>query len=71
MNADLYESYTVNADGSKTFTDAVMNNPEGKTPSEAVLAYALPSYGFVNPMDEDAYMQITLTMPEQVEVRTL
>ena len=65
------ESYTVNADGSKTFTDAVMNNPEGKTPSEAVLAYALPSYGFVNPMDEDAYMQITLTMPEQVEARTL
>lgn len=39
------ESYEVDKDGNKHFTDLIMNNPEGKTPYEAIAAY-FPNTGF-------------------------
>lgn len=65
------ESYTVAADGTKTFTDNIMNAADGKAPTEAVLDYALPMYGFVNAMDNDAYVQLAVNMPEQGAARSL
>lgn len=59
------ESYQVNADGSKTFTDSIMKNPDGKSPSEAILAYAIPTYGFCCKIQADAHRQMTTTLPEQ------
>ena len=64
------ESYTVE-NGKKTFTDKIMNSPDGRSASEAILDYALPVYGFVNAMDNDAYIQMNITLPEQGEARTL
>ena len=64
------ESYTVE-NGKKTFTDKIMNSPDGRSASEAILDYALPVYGFVNAMDNDAYIQMNSTLPEQGEARTL
>ena len=40
------ESYTVSSDGSKKFTDAIMKNPDGKTPYEAICKY-MTNTGFV------------------------
>lgn len=65
------ESYTVAEDGTKSFVDSIMNNPDGKAPTEAVLDYALPMYGFVNAMDNDAYVQLAVNMPEQGAARSL
>ncbi len=65
------DSYTVAADGTKTFTDKIMNAPDGKAPTEAILDYALPMYGFVNAMDNDAYVQLAVNMPEQGAARSL
>lgn len=59
------ESYTVNEDGTKSFTDEILNNSEGKSPQEAILAYATPQYNFANLMYQDAYVQIITTLPEQ------
>lgn len=64
------ESYTVE-DGTKKFTDKIVNNPEGKPSTETILEYALPVYGFVNAMDKDAYIQLAVTLPEQGEARDL
>lgn len=64
------ESYTVE-NGVKSFTDKIMNSPDGKPASEAILDYALPVYGFVNAMDNDAYIQLNITLPEQGEARNL
>lgn len=64
------ESYTVE-NGKKTFTDKIMNSPDGRSASEAILDYALPVYGFVNAMDNDDYIQMNITLPEQGEARTL
>ncbi len=64
------ESYTVN-NGVKTFTDKIMKNPDGKPATEAILEYALPVYGFVNAMDNDAYLQLAITLPEQGAARSL
>ena len=64
------ESYTVE-NGKKTFTDKIMNSPDGRSATEAILDYALPVYGFVNAMDNDAYIQMNITLPEQGEARTL
>lgn len=59
------ESYTV-VDGKKVFTDAVMNDPNGKSASEAVQQWAQPLQGFAKPMSYDAWAQLTMYMPEQV-----
>ena len=48
-----------------------MNAADGKAPTEAVLDYALPMYGFVNAMDNDAYVQLAVNMPEQGAARSL
>jgi putative aldouronate transport system substrate-binding protein len=64
------ESYTVE-NSVKKFTDKIVNNPEGKPSTEAILEYALPVYGFVNAQDSDAYIQLTITLPEQGEARDL
>lgn len=63
------ESYAVNGDGAKQFTDVIMNNPDGKNPQEAILAYATPQYNFANVMLDEPYAQIITTLPEQLSAR--
>ena len=63
------ESYSVNEDGTKQFTDGIMNNPDGKNPQEAILAYATPQYNFANVMLNEPYAQIITTLPEQLSAR--
>ena len=59
------ESYT-EVDGKKVFTDAVLNDPNGKTVAEAIQQWAQPLQGFTKPMDYEAWKQITLVLPEQI-----
>lgn len=59
------ESYITNADGSKTFTDNIMKNADGKIPSEAILEYAIPTYGFCDIIQSSVHEQMTTTLPEQ------
>lgn len=59
------ESYTV-TDGKKTYTDAVLNDPDGKTVAEAIQQWAQPLQGFTKPMEYEAWKQITLVLPEQI-----
>lgn len=59
------ESYTVE-DGVKTYTDAVLNDPDGKSISEAVQQWAQPLQGFTKKMDYNAWSQITLSLDEQI-----
>lgn len=59
------ESYTVE-DGVKTYTDAVLNDPDGKSVAEAVQQWAQPLQGFTKPMEYAAWRQITLVLPEQI-----
>lgn len=64
------ESYQVNEDGTKSFTDNIMNNPDGKNPQEAIIEYATPQYNFANVMMEEPYVEIITTLPEQREARS-
>lgn len=59
------ESYQVNEDGSKTYTDNILHNPDGKSASEAILEYAIPQYGFAGVSYNDSWMQISTSLPEQ------
>ena len=59
------ESYTI-TDGKKTYTDAVLNDPDGKTVAEAIQQWAQPLQGFTKPMEYEAWKQITLVLPEQI-----
>lgn len=63
------ESYQVNEDGTKTFTDNIMHNPDGLTPQEAILEYAIPLYNFSDVILNDPYVQMTTTLPEQGTAR--
>lgn len=63
------ESYTVNADGTKSYTDKILNNPDGKNPQEAIMEYATPMYNFANKILTDAYVDIVTTLPEQKAAR--
>lgn len=63
------ESYTVNEDGTKQYTDNIMNNPDGKTPQEAILEYAIPLYNFSDVILNDSYVQMATTLPEQAAAR--
>lgn len=59
------KSYTKEADGTKTYTDEIMKNSEGKTPQEAILQYAIPTYVFSNIILTDAYLPMVTSLPEQ------
>ena len=63
------ESYEIDENGEKHFTDAVMNDPDGKTPQEAILAWAHPQYGFSNIQMREPYVEIITTLPEQKAAR--
>ena len=63
------ESYEIDENGKKHFTDIVMNNPDGKTPQEAILAWAHPQYGFSNVQMSEPYEEIITTLPEQKVAR--
>lgn len=63
------ESYTVNDDGTKQYTDTIMNNPDGKTPAQAILEFSIPMYGFCNQIREDSYVPMVTTLPEQAVAR--
>lgn len=63
------ESYTVNEDGSKSYTDYIMNNPDGKTPAQAILEFSIPMYGFCNQIRTDSYLPMVTTLPEQAVAR--
>lgn len=58
------DTYTVDADGNKTFTDKILKNPDGKTPVEAISEYAMTQYGMAR-SDADAYMQVNQAIPQQ------
>lgn len=47
------ESYTVNADGKKQFTDKILHNPEGKIPHEAICEY-MTNTGFAGIIQNEA-----------------
>jgi putative aldouronate transport system substrate-binding protein len=59
------KSYTKAADGTKTYTDEIMKNPNGKTPQEAILQYAIPTYAFSNVILTDSYLPMVTSLPEQ------
>lgn len=63
------EGVTYEKDGSnnKKFTDGIMKEASGKTPSEAIAPYAIPALGFTKMMDYDAWAAINLSLPEQFE----
>ncbi len=61
------ETYEKDSNGNKKFTDMIKNDPSGKTPAEAIAPYAIPSYGFTKMMDFDAWADINLSLPEQIE----
>lgn len=63
------ESYEVGADGKKSFTEAIMNAPDGKSPQEAILEYAIPMYGFANIIKNDSYVPMATLLPEQAVAR--
>jgi putative aldouronate transport system substrate-binding protein len=59
------KSYTI-INGKKQFTDAILKDPSGKSPVQAGLHYAFPTYGFPpRVMEFEPYSQINLTLPEQ------
>lgn len=60
------KSYTVE-NGKKKFTDAILKNPEGKSPAQAAIHYALPINGFTKVMEFEPYSQINLILPEQLK----
>jgi putative aldouronate transport system substrate-binding protein len=64
------ESYKVNTDGTKTFTDKIMNNPDKKSPAESILAYAIPLYGFSDVIQTGPWAQIATQLPEQAVARS-
>jgi putative aldouronate transport system substrate-binding protein len=58
-------SYTV-VNGKKQFTDAILKNPEGKSPVQAISHYAYPTYASApKVIDFEAYSQANLALPEQ------
>ena len=59
------KSYTKAADGTKTYTDEIMKNADGKTPQEAILQYAIPTYAFSNVILLDSYLPMVTSLPEQ------
>lgn len=59
------ETYTTSSDGSKSFTDTIMASD--KTPAQMIAPYAIPTLGFTKMMDFDAWAQISLSLPEQIE----
>lgn len=63
------ESYTVNEDGTKQYTDAIMHDPNGLSPQEAILQYAIPLYNFSDVILNDSYVQMATTLPEQAAAR--
>jgi putative aldouronate transport system substrate-binding protein len=58
------KSYTVK-DGKKQFVDAILNNPDGKSPANALAHYAFATQGANKMFDYEAYSQINLGLPEQ------
>lgn len=63
------KSYTTAADGKKTFSDDIMNNKDGKSPQEAILQYAIPTYNFANMIMLEPYSAMVTTLPEQAVAR--
>ncbi len=60
------ESYKV-VNGKKTFMDNVMKSPEGMTPNQIAVKYAVVINGWFKAMDIDAFTQISFVLPEQKE----
>jgi putative aldouronate transport system substrate-binding protein len=54
------ESYTVDADGSKHFTDKITKDPEGLPVVQALTRYAFPVWGWWKPLPFDVYNEIEL-----------
>lgn len=57
------ETYTKTEDG-LAFTDLIMNNPENKSPVEAITSYALTQYSLVM-LRSDAFMALNTAFDEQ------
>ena len=61
------ESYVVNPDGSKSFTEFVTNNPDGLTIDQAVIQYAFPASDAPVVNDYNARKQINYALWQQEE----
>ena len=60
------ESYTVNEDGTKQFTDLIQNNPEGKTPYEAICKY-MTNTGFTGIIQYAASHELEANLSENIQ----
>lgn len=60
------ETYIKNADGSKQFTDLIQNNPEGKTPYEAICKY-MTNTGFSAMIQYKAAQGLESELSEEVK----
>ncbi len=60
------ETYTVNEDGTKQFTDLILNNPEGKTPYEAICKY-MTNTGFSGIIQYAAAQGLESNLPDNLK----
>ena len=60
------KSYT-NVNGKRQFTDEILKNPNGDSPVDAAAKYCTPIQGFTRVTSREAYKQINLKLPQQVE----
>jgi putative aldouronate transport system substrate-binding protein len=60
------ESYTVQNDGTYKFTDLIMNNPDGKTPYEAICKY-MTNTGFVGLHQYQSMVGLESNFPDRVK----
>lgn len=63
-------TYTKGENGNQ-YTDLILKNPEGKSTVEAMVPYAVPSYGGTKMMDGDAYVAFMHNEPAQKEASAL
>ncbi|MEG1441422.1 MAG: extracellular solute-binding protein [Oscillospiraceae bacterium] len=60
------ESYTVDKDGKKKYTDLILNNPDKKTPPEAICKY-MTNTGFVGVQQYEAGLALEENLPPDIK----
>ena len=60
------ESYTVGDDGKYQYTDAILKNPDGKTPYEAICKY-MTNTGFVGLHQYESMVGLESNLPEKIK----
>lgn len=65
------ESYEIDADGNKYFTEWVTENPDGLSMDQAVIHYAFPASDAPVVNDYDARKQVNYALPQQAEANQI